>query len=99
MYGFKIIPQESFAVKLCPFITEYSGTAEGQNILWITLVTNWARAQSPPRSVVPLFHIIFTISYKLNGFMTNIFYHAYLIHENFCSMYVAKDFFTKTNER
>ena len=43
----QIISQEAFAVKLCPFITEYSGTAEGQNILWITLVTNWARAQSP----------------------------------------------------
>ena len=38
MYGFKIIPRESFAVKLCPIITEYSGTAEGQNILWATLV-------------------------------------------------------------
>ena len=57
MYGFKIIPQESFAVKLCPFITEYSGTAEGQNILWITLVTNWARAQSP---VVPS-SLLFTL--------------------------------------
>ena len=40
MYGFKYFPQESFAVKLCPSITNYSGTAEGQNILWATLVIN-----------------------------------------------------------
>ena len=54
----QIISQEAFAVKLCPFITEYSGSVEGQNILWATLATNWARAQSPPVPSSLLFHTI-----------------------------------------